>query len=57
MGMVAHTPLMESTNMMGHQQNVNFVVLVHMVGDVHTPQRKTTDTEKDQNAAGAGLVR
>lgn len=56
MDMAAQTPLMESMNMMEHQQNVNFVVLVHMVGDVHIPQRKTTGTEKDQNAAGAVLV-
>lgn len=56
MGMVAHTPPTESMNMMGHQQNVTFVVLAHMVGAVHIPQRKTTDMEKDQNAAGAGLV-
>lgn len=57
MGIVAHTPPMESMNMMGHQQNVNFVGLVHMAGDVHILQRKTTDMEKDQNAAGAVLVR
>jgi hypothetical protein len=44
-------------NMMGHQQNVNFVVLAHMAGDVHIHQRKATDMGKDQNAAGAGLVR